>query len=64
MLKDKTLELVNEARSQGQTIDQIANGCGLGIHWLNSFTFRKQTDYGSTKIERLYNYLSKTPLKY
>jgi hypothetical protein len=56
-LLDKTYRLIAES---GQTSRQMAEGSGLGYHWIAKLRQRTFSDPGVNSVERLHNYLRAT----
>ena len=52
-LLQETKRLLEE---RDQTFEEIANGSGVGYHWLTKFS-RDAHDPRISKLQRLYNYL-------
>ena len=61
MLYNKTLELLKN-RPRHVTFSIISKETGLGVSWLSSLSQGQIKDPSAKKLEKLYNFLSNTPL--
>ena len=60
MLKETTIELLRETSIP---ISQIAKDCELQERWLFFFRQGQYDDPGVRKVEKIYTYLTRKPLK-